>query len=249
LASRAAHQRRTRVPSYPRRLWALVFGIPASGVGALFLVGMLVAHDELRRKRELGQGSRVRSLEDGDSRVRPQSRMQLAVADVDRDHPCRPGLKQAVGEAARGRADIRAIASVDGHTKGIESMLQLLSTSRHEARWTLDVQFGGVVQLLSGLVVAVHQAGEDERLRLGARLRKPPLDHEDVETLLHAAPSARCDHVPSSMVATGQDASRHAFIVVSPFHHPFTHPRVVREAESADLWCLEDVSLCAPNRR
>src|SRR3989304_3335169 len=89
---------------------------------------------------------------------------QPGVYDSDCHATPRPrGLKQAVGEAARGRADIRAIASVDGHTKGIESMLQLLSTSRHEARWTLDVQFGGVVQLLSGLVVAVHQAGEAER--------------------------------------------------------------------------------------
>lgn len=47
MAARAAQGQRVRIPSHPRRVWGLVFGIPAAGVGLLFLVGMLVAHDEL----------------------------------------------------------------------------------------------------------------------------------------------------------------------------------------------------------
>jgi hypothetical protein len=113
--------------------------------------------------------------------------MQLAVPDVDSDHASRPGLKQAIGEAARGCADIRAIASVDPHAKRIERVLQLLSSPRDETRRSLDVQLRGVVELLSGLGVARHQPGENERLRLCARLRKPSLDHDDVEAFLHTS--------------------------------------------------------------
>jgi hypothetical protein len=47
VGAREAQRGSVRVPSYPRRLWGLVFGIPAAAVGALFLAGMLVAHDEL----------------------------------------------------------------------------------------------------------------------------------------------------------------------------------------------------------
>jgi len=47
VTARGAQRRGVRVPQYPRRLWTLVFAIPAGAVGALFLLGMLVAHDEL----------------------------------------------------------------------------------------------------------------------------------------------------------------------------------------------------------
>ena len=40
---------------------------------------------------------------------------------------------------------------------------------------------------MAGLVVAVHEPGDDERLRLRARLREAALDEEDVEPLLHGA--------------------------------------------------------------
>ena len=48
------------------------------------------------------------------------------------------------------------------------------------------VELGVLVHLVAGLVVAVDEAGDHERLRLRARLREPALDEEDVETLLHA---------------------------------------------------------------
>ena len=47
MTARRAQRGRVRVAQYPRRLWALVYAIPAGGVGMLFLLGMLVAHDEL----------------------------------------------------------------------------------------------------------------------------------------------------------------------------------------------------------
>ncbi len=47
MTARGAQRRGVRIPQYPRRLWGLVFAIPASTVGVLFLLGMLVSHDEL----------------------------------------------------------------------------------------------------------------------------------------------------------------------------------------------------------
>jgi multidrug efflux pump subunit AcrA (membrane-fusion protein) len=47
VGAREAQRPRVRVPSHRRRVWALVFGIPAAAVGALFLAGMLVADGEL----------------------------------------------------------------------------------------------------------------------------------------------------------------------------------------------------------
>ena len=47
VTGRGAQRQRVRVPQHPRRLWAAVFAIPAGAVGTLFLLGMLVAHDQL----------------------------------------------------------------------------------------------------------------------------------------------------------------------------------------------------------
>jgi hypothetical protein len=44
---RAAQRGRVRIANHPRRAWCWVFGIPATAVIALFLVGMLVSHDQL----------------------------------------------------------------------------------------------------------------------------------------------------------------------------------------------------------
>src|SRR5213592_2872715 len=57
-----------------------------------------VARDESRRERQLRQGTRVHALEHDDAWVVPDLRVQLAVADVERDHPPRAALQQHVGE-------------------------------------------------------------------------------------------------------------------------------------------------------
>src|SRR5439155_16181396 len=48
-----------------------------------------VAGDELRRERQFAQLTRVDPLEHGHARVGPQPRMELPMADVERDHPSR----------------------------------------------------------------------------------------------------------------------------------------------------------------
>ena len=58
-----------------------------------------VADDELGCERELPQRAGVHALEHGHARVRPEARVELPVADVDRDHARCPRLEETVGEA------------------------------------------------------------------------------------------------------------------------------------------------------
>ena len=69
-----------------------------------------------RRERELGERPRVRPFEHRHPRIRTQPRVQLAVADVERDHAIRAPLQEYVGEAAGRGADVDAVEAgrVDG---------------------------------------------------------------------------------------------------------------------------------------
>ncbi len=55
------------------------------------------------------QVARVEVLEDHDARIVAQSPIELAVADVERDHARRPALQQHVGEAAGRGADVERL--------------------------------------------------------------------------------------------------------------------------------------------
>ena len=109
--------------------------------------------------------------------------MELAVADVDRDHATRTRLEQAVGEAARRGADIRAVAPFDLDGERCQCGGELLASARDERRGPLDAQLHLVVDLLPGLVVARHEPGENERLGLAPALGQALLHEEDVEPL------------------------------------------------------------------
>jgi hypothetical protein len=63
-----------------------------------------VARDELRRERERREPARVHPLEHDHPLVPAEPGVQLAVADVERDHPRGAALQEAIGEAARGRS-------------------------------------------------------------------------------------------------------------------------------------------------
>ena len=62
-------------------------------------------------------------------------------------------------------------------------MRELLAAARDVRRRSLDRELGVLLDLLAGLVVAVDEPGEHERLGLRARLGEPALDEEDVEAL------------------------------------------------------------------
>ena len=111
--------------------------------------------------------------------------MELAVSDVDRDDARGAGLEQTVREASRRRADVDAIASRDVDVQRVERVLELLPSTRDEARRSRHLEYGVVSDLLSRLVVAADEPGEHERLGLRARLRQSALDEHHVESLLH----------------------------------------------------------------
>ena len=139
------------------------------------------------RERELGERARVRPLQHRDARIGAETRVQLPVADVERDHARRTALEEDVGEAARRGADVDALEAGGIDAEPVQPVRELLAAARDIRRRALDRELGVVLHLVAGLVVAVDEAGEHERLRLRARLRKPALDEEDVETLLHGS--------------------------------------------------------------
>ena len=88
-----------------------------------------VADDKIGRERQLPQRSCVDAFEHGDAGIRPQPRMELAVADVDRDDAGSSRLQQAVREAPGRRSDVRAGASRHVDRERIQRVLQLLAAA------------------------------------------------------------------------------------------------------------------------
>src|SRR5947209_7968172 len=144
-----------------------------------------VADDELRCERQLGDRARVRPLEHRDAPVAAQARVELPVADVDRDHARGAALEEHVGEASRRRADVEAVEARRVDPERVERVGELLPAARDVGWPRLQLEVGVLVHLLPRLLVAGHEAGEDERLRLRARLGEAALHEEDVEPLLH----------------------------------------------------------------
>ncbi len=138
--------------------------------------------------------------------------MELAVADVERDHVRCAALEEDVGEAARRGTDVEAAPARDLDAERVERVRELLAAPGDEARWPLDGELGRLVDLLARLAMAGHQAREDERLRLCAAFGEPALDQQDVEPLLHASQdvrAARPETMPASTeVSTGIPANR-----------------------------------------
>src|SRR5262249_20270793 len=84
--------------------------------------------------------TRVRVLHDDDPRILPETRVELAGADVDRVYACRTLLQQAVSEAARGGADVEADPPGHLDLEVVERVDQLLAAAAHvgTARAHLD---------------------------------------------------------------------------------------------------------------
>ena len=68
---------------------------------------------------------------------------------------------------------------------------ELLAPARDEPRRLDDLELGVLGHLLARLVVARHEPGQDERLRLRAALRQASFDEQDVEALLHRGKGSR----------------------------------------------------------
>ena len=125
----------------------------------------------------------VRALEHGHARVVAQPLVELAVADVERDHARGAALEQDVGEAAGRGADVERVTPGRVDAELVERVRELVAAARDEPRRPLDDELRRFVHLLAGLLVAVDEARHHERLRLRAALGEPALDEEDVEPL------------------------------------------------------------------
>ncbi len=73
----------------------------------------------------ISQISGVEAFHDQDPGILPQAPVELAVADVDREHHPGPALEQAVGEAAGGGTDVESQAIGDVHGQLVESVVEL----------------------------------------------------------------------------------------------------------------------------
>ena len=145
-----------------------------------------VADKEIRRKRQLADGSRVRPLEDDDTRVLADARVQLAVADVERNHARSPALQQDIGETAGGCAHVEAVPTGRIDAERVERVRELDSAPGNVRLSLRYRELGGNVHVLARLLVPRHPTGQNERLRLSAALREPPLDQQHVDPFLHA---------------------------------------------------------------
>ena len=117
--------------------------------------------------------------------------MQLAVADVDREHARDAVLEQVVGEPARRGADVDRVAAVELDVELRQRVRELLAAAGDEPRPLLDGELGVLRHLVPRLVVARYEPREHERLGLRAALRQAALDEQDVEALLHRVKGSR----------------------------------------------------------
>ena len=115
--------------------------------------------------------------------------MELIVADVHRGDARRAVLQQAVGEAARRRADVEAVEPLDGESEMRERALELPAAAAHEALGRLDLDLRVVSHAVAGLGVGdalhAHLPLAHEALRERARLREPARHQQFVETDVH----------------------------------------------------------------
>ncbi len=184
MGAREAQRRRVRVQSYPRRLWALVFGIPAAAVGGLFLVGMLVAHDELeglptarvRRGdvaiavdepgRIAASGRRIETqIGAADlARVRPESRAQIRLDAL-------PGVVFEGRVASVAAVAREKVSRATGLATGIEVFDVIVEPLAKDPR------------LGSGLAAAVHFLVSEHRAALYVPIAGVFLDDLDRPTV------------------------------------------------------------------
>ena len=82
--------------------------------------------------------------------------MELAVADVERDHPGRSPLEEHVGEAAGRGADVDAVEAGGIDAEPVEPVRELLAAARDVGRRALDHERGVLLHLLARLLETRH---------------------------------------------------------------------------------------------
>jgi len=122
----------------------------------------------------------VRSLHHHDTLILPKLVVELAVADVDREHLGGASLQEAIGEAARGGAEVRDAAFGRIVAKGVECACQLDASARDEwvvgfANLDRRCRIERFAALFDPALPRIDLARQDQRLRPGAGRREPSL--------------------------------------------------------------------------
>src|SRR5829696_495315 len=148
-----------------------------------------VGHEEVGLERQIlpSQPAHVGPLHNGDARVVTQRPVELAVADIDRQHPLCSSLQENVGKSSRRCSRIDARASLHPHAKPVDSRVEFLAGARDEAIFRVDKEgfaWGDAQARLGHDPVAnSHAAGEDKTLGPAPALGETPLDEQGVQPL------------------------------------------------------------------
>ena len=123
------------------------------------------------------EAARVEPFVRSDARVGFEARVELAMADVDRDDVSRPAREQHVGKAARRRADVEAGEAARIERESVERRRELEAAARgpgmRGARLDRGVAREGFGRLAHERAVGAHEPGRDRRLRAGAAGNSP----------------------------------------------------------------------------
>ena len=155
-----------------------------------------VAGDDVDRLGDVGMGqvARVDPFVDDDPRILAQLPGELAMTDIDGVNPPGTAIEQHLGEAAGRGADVEGDAPVDYDPEVIESVGEFDAAPRDPGMIApLESERRFCCELFAGFVdapfAAADQAGEDQRLRLGAALGETSLDEELIGPPLFSHPS------------------------------------------------------------
>lgn len=123
-------------------------------------------------KRRRRGGADIRSLSHINARVLAKTPIELAIPHVNRAYPRRPRLEKAIGEAAGGRAGVKAVQAAHVLAKRRKRPFQLVSATRDIAHAFLGGddragadEHGGALR--AGIIDA-HIARDDRALHSGA---------------------------------------------------------------------------------
>ena len=113
-----------------------------------------IHNGELRLERQIGSGqvTRVESLDHDHARILPHLPVELVPPHVQRHHPRRAMLQQAVREPAGGGADVEAILAGHVQAERRERTFQFVAPTADETRPGLQFDGGIARKLVSGLV-------------------------------------------------------------------------------------------------
>ena len=116
-----------------------------------------------------------------------QRGMQLAAADIDREHQAGAVRQQHLGEAAGRGADVEADMILDVDRVVLQRARELDAAARHKGMRGLRLQHGvggdGLRRFCDRLVVGDDEAGLDRRARPRPALEQAALDQQDVGAL------------------------------------------------------------------